>query len=283
MMRTLWKGAISFGLVNVPIKLYTATEQKEIRFNYLHEKCKTPVKYEKRCPVCDVVVPPEEIVRGYEFQKGQYVVIKDEDLERIPDGNSRTIDIVDFVDLEEIDPIFFEKSYFLEPSQGGEKAYALLKRAMTDTGKIAVARVVIRTKEQLAVLRVYRDVLLMAIIFYPDEIRSTAGLSGIQTAPNLHENEIQMANSLIANLSGHFDPAKYTDTYRENLMTLIQTKITGGEVTAPEAKETGKVIDLMEALRASLAATTRQAEAPPGKSGTDPGNVRKQTRRPRTG
>ncbi len=274
-MRTLWKGAISFGLVNVPIKLYTATEKKEIKFHYLHEKCGTPIKYERRCPTCDVVVPNEEIVWGYEYQKGQYVVLKEEDFDRLPDEKSKTIDILDFVDLTEIDPVYFEKSYYLEPSPGGEKAYALLRRAMQETGKIAVAKVTIRTKETLAVLRVYQNVLLMALIFYPDEIRSTAGLSGVQGEPNLQENEITMANSLIANLSGHFDPAKYTNDYRENLMQLIQTKIAGGAIAQAPAPETGKIIDLMEALRASLAATE--------KAQPDPAKATKRRGRSKTG
>lgn len=257
-MRTLWKGAISFGLVNVPIKLYTATEKKEIKFNYLHEKCKTPIKYERRCPTCNVEVPSEEIVWGYEFQKGQYVVLKEEDFERLPDGNAKTIDIVDFVDLAEIDPIYFEKSYYLEPNQGGEKAYSLLKKAMTETGKIAVAKVTIRSKETLAVLRVYQNVIVMETIFYPDEIRSASALAGIQVEPRLHENEIKMANSLVDNLSSHFEPAKYTNEYRENLMKVIQAKIAGGEVAETPGRETGKIIDLMEALRASLAATEKK-------------------------
>jgi DNA end-binding protein Ku len=266
-MRTLWKGAISFGLVNVPIKLYPATERKEIRFHYLHEKCRTPIKYERHCPTCGVTVPAEEIVRGYEFQKGQYVVVKDEDLETIPDETSKTIDIQDFVDLSEIDPVYYDKSYYLEPSPGGEKAYALLKRAMLETGKIAVAKVKLRTKETLTVLRVYQNVLVMETIFYPDEIRSTAGLTGIRSEPVLHENEIEMATSLITNLSAHFDPTKYTNAYRENLMELIQTKIAGGEVMETPQRETGKVIDLMEALRASIAATDGQ-NTPQPKGGT---------------
>lgn len=260
-MRTLWKGAISFGLVNVPIKMYTATEKKEIKFNYLHEKCGTPIKYERHCPNCDVEVPQEEIVRGYEYQKGQYVVLRDEDFEGIPDERTRTIDIMDFVDLTEIDPIYFEKSYYLEPSPGGEKAYALLKRAMNDTGKIAVAKVAIRSKETLVVLRVYQNALAMATIFYPDEIRATTGLTGIQTEPTLHENEIRMATNLIQNLSSHFDASKYTNNYREALMRIIQTKIAGGEITQAPERETGKIIDLMEALRASIAQTEKEQPA----------------------
>jgi DNA end-binding protein Ku len=274
-MRTLWKGAISFGLVNVPIKLYTATEVKDIKFNYLHEKCKTPIKYERRCPTCQIEVPSEEIVYGYEFQKGQYVILSEADLARLPDGAAKTIDILDFVDLAEVDPVYFEKSYYLEPSQGGEKAYALLKRAMRETGKIAVAKVTIRSKETLVVLRVYQNVLMMATIFYPDEIRSAQGLSGVSVEPPLHENEINMANSLIENLSSHFDPSKYTNHYRDNLMALIQTKISGGEVAATPERETGKVIDLMEALRASIAATEKGVQKPEPVEQGGRGNTRK--------
>lgn len=260
-MRTLWKGAISFGLVNVPVKLYTATEKKEIKFNYLHDKCKTPIRYERHCPTCNVEVAPEEIVWGYEYQKGQYVVLNEADFESIPDEKSKTVDILDFVDLTEIDPLYFEKSYFLEPSQGGEKAYALLRKAMLETGKIAIAKVTIRTKESLAVLRVYQNVLIMETIFYPDEIRSPAGLTGIQNEPVLHENEIKMATSLISNLSSHFEPEKYKNNYRENLMGLIQAKIAGGEIAETAPRENGKIIDLMEALKASIAATQKQEPA----------------------
>lgn len=267
-MRTLWKGAISFGLVNVPIKMYTATEKKEIKFNYLHEKCGTPIKYERRCPTCDAEVTQEEIVRGYEYQKGQYVVLKDEDFEGIPDEKSKTIDIMDFVDLTEIDPIYFEKSYYLEPSQGGEKAYALLKKAMQDTGKIAVAKVTIRSKETLVVLRVYQNLIAMATIFYPDEIRATAGLTGVQNEPKLHDNEVQMATSLIVNLSSHFDPSKYTNNYRQALMEIIQAKIAGGQVAQAPEEQTGKIIDLMEALRASITATEKETPAPTRKKRT---------------
>ncbi len=269
-MRTLWKGAISFGLVNVPIKMYTATQKNEIKFHYLHEKCKTPLKYERRCPVCDVEVPQEEIVWGYEYQPGSYVVLREEDFDRLPGESTRTIDILDFVDLAEIDPLYFDKSYYLEPNQGGEKAYALLKHAMLETGKIAIARVVIRAKETLCALRVANNVLVMATMFYPDEVRSAAGLTGVTAEPALHENEVKMATSLIANLSGHFEAAKYTNRYREELVKLIEAKVAGREVYAPAEQEKGKVVDLMEALRASLAATekAKEKEKEPALAGT---------------
>ncbi|MGQ9779985.1 MAG: non-homologous end joining protein Ku [Bacillota bacterium] len=261
-MRTLWKGAISFGLVNVPVKMYAATQRNDLHFRYLHEKCKTPVEYERRCPTCGVKVPPEEIVWGYEYQPGSYVVLKEEDFARLPGEATKTIDILDFVELAEVDPIFFEKSYYLEPAPGGEKAYALLKRAMRETGKIAIARTVIRTKESLCALRVGHGVIVMATMFYPDEIRATAELAGALRETPLDEREVEMAVALIANLSGHFEPAKYTDRYREELRKLIEAKVEGKEVYTPAEPEKGKVVDLMEALRASLAATEKKTREP---------------------
>jgi DNA end-binding protein Ku len=262
-MRTLWKGAISFGLVNIPVKMYTATENKEIHFRYLHAPCQTPIAYQKHCPRCGREVPPEEIVWGYEYEKGRYVILREEDFQRIPGEASRTIDILDFVDLREIDPVYFEKSYYLEPNAGGEKAYALLKRAMRETGKIAIARVMIRTKSALACLRLYDQVVMMETMFYPDEIRSPVGLAGVAVDPHLHENEIKMAVNLVSNLSAPFTPAKYTDTYREQLLGVLQAKISHAEVATPAPAATGgKVVDLMEALRASLAATENQPTAP---------------------
>ncbi len=273
-MRTLWKGAISFGLVNVPVKMYTATERKDIHFNQLHAPCKTPIQYKKYCPVCQVEVNADELVRGYEYEKGRYVILRDEDFELLPGENTKTIDILDFVDLAEIDPVYYDRSYYLEPSPGGEKAYALLKRAMQETGKIAIARVMIRSKAVLACLRVYDQLLIMETMFFPDEIRSPAALSTQIKEPELHPNEIKMANSLIENLSSHFDPEKYTNEYRSKLMEIIQAKIAGEEVAIPAAPETPKVIDLMEALKASLKATEKEkeAEAP-----------RKKTRKKKTG
>ena len=260
-MRTLWKGAISFGLVNIPVKMYTATEEKNIRFRYLHAACKTPIRYERRCPNCDVEVTQDDIVMGYEYEKGRFVVLNDEDFQRIPGENSRTIDILDFVSLEEIDPVYFDRSYYLEPNAGGEKAYSLLKRAMSETGKIAVARVTIRSKSALACLRIQDNVVVMETMFFPDEIRSPAGLTGVNVEPNLQENEVKMAVELVSNLSSSFNPGKYTDDYREKLMEMIQAKIAGEEVTVPQVSaEGGKVVDLMEALKASLAATSKAEE-----------------------
>lgn len=252
-MRSMWKGAVSFGLVYVPVKLYAATEQKDIRFNYLHEKCKTPVQYRRFCPYCQSEVSMEEIVRGYEYEKGKYVVLKEEDFEKLEEsGGGRNVEILDFVDFAEIDPIYFEKAYYLAPGDGGAKVYELLKRAMNETGKVAVARVVIRSREALAALRVSGNTLVMSTMHYPDEIRQASALPEMNYQVNLHENEVKMAVSLISSLSAEFSPEKYTDTYRQGLMEVIQAKIAGEAIEMPAKPETGKVVDLMEALKASI-------------------------------
>lgn len=252
-MRAIWKGAVSFGLIYVPVKLYAATEQKDIKFNYLHEKCKTPVQYRRFCPNCQTEVPMEEIVRGYEYEKGKYVILGAEDFgQEASSGAGKNVEILDFVDLSEIDPVYYEKAYYLAPGDGGAKVYELLRRAMEETNKVAVARVVIRSRESLAALRVSGGTLVMSTMHYPDEIRQAGVLPEMNYQVTLHDNEVKMAVNLINNLSAEFRPEKYTDTYRQKLMEVIQSKITGEAVEVPVRPETGKVVDLMEALRASI-------------------------------
>jgi len=257
-VRTLWKGAISFGLVHIPVRVYPATESKGIKFRYLHRECQTPVRYVKWCPACGREVAPEEIVNGYEYQKDQFVVMEDEDLERLPAAESKVVDIVDFVDLAEIDPIFYDKTYYLEPAEGGTKPYALLRRAMLETGRIAIARVAIRTRQSLAAIRVFdRRVLAMETMFWPDEVRSYAELEALGPGagePVFHENEVRMADMLVGSLTAPFEPAKYTDDYRAALRQVIEAKVEGRQVFEYREPETAKVIDLMEALRASVEA-----------------------------
>jgi len=257
-MRNIWKGAISFGLVNIPIKLYTATESKDIRFNFLHKECKTPIKYEKVCPVCKKELAQGDLVRGYEYEKGRYVIIEEEDLEKIPLSTLKTIEILDFVELKEIDPIYYVKSYYLAPGELGVKPYQLLFEAMKKTGRIAVARVVLRQKESLAVLRTYQNCLVMETVFYPDEIRSPALIPELQQEVKIHENEMKMAVNLIDNLTARFEPNKYKNQYREALMELIHAKISGEEIAVPAQPETTKVVDLVEALRASIEAAQKE-------------------------
>ncbi len=251
-MRPLWKGAVSFGLVYVPVKMYAATEKKDVRFNYLHDKCKNPVQYRKYCPYCDEEVKAGELVKGYQYEKGKYVVLKDEDFENLPGEGTKSIDIMDFVNLADIDPVYYDHPYYLAPGDGGEKVYELLKRAMADTGKVAVARVIIRSKESLAALRVTDNAVVMSTMHYPDEVRHSEQLPELDYKVKLHDNEVRMAVNLIDSLSGEFEPQKYSNEYRKSLMELIQAKIAGEAVAVPARPETDKVVDLMSALKASI-------------------------------
>ncbi|MHB1420253.1 MAG: non-homologous end joining protein Ku [Bacillota bacterium] len=257
-MHTIWKGAISFGLVNIPVKLFTATETKNIRFNFLHNACKTPIQYQKVCPTCKREVTSEEIVRGYEYEKGKFVIFNDEDLENLPLNTLRTIDILDFVDLHEVDPVYFLKSYYLAPGDLGAKPYRLLYQALQETGKAAIAKVTLRSRESLALLRVYKNCLMMETMFYPDEIRSTEAMPELTGEVPIHPNELKMAINLIENLSAAFEPGKYSSDYRAALQELIQTRVINEEVEVPVRPEGAKVLDLMEALKASVQATKEQ-------------------------
>jgi len=233
--------------------MYVATENKDIKFSYLHKECMSPIKYQKFCPHCDRELASDDIVRGYEYQKGRYVVINPEDFERIPRENTKTVDILDFVSLTQVDPIYFDKSYYLEPAPGGEKAYTLIVEAMQRTGKIAIAKVFIRTRQSLAVIRVKDKVLVMETIFYPDEIRSPQSLNHGLDPSRLHDNEVKMAVSLIDNLSSDFDPTRYEDDYRQALWEIIEARIAGQDVVTPAPiPEKDNVVDLMEALKASI-------------------------------
>lgn len=252
-MRTMWKGAISFGLVTIPVNLYPATEKKDIKFRFLHKECHTPLQYRKICPACNREVAGDEIIRGYEIEKDKFVLVDEKDLENIPDGRSRTIDIVDFTDLTEIDPVYFDKTYFLGPGETGEKAYLLLKKVMAETGKVAVAKVIIRSKEALAAIRVYKaEVLVLETMFFPDEIRNYKEVPFSGREAKIHDNELKMARELVLNLAEPFSPDKYKDEYREALLKIIRAKAEGQDIEIPAAAPRGKVVDLLEALKASV-------------------------------
>jgi DNA end-binding protein Ku len=252
----MWKGSISFGLVNIPVKMFAATEDRDIHFKYIHKKCKTPVKNERVCPTCNEKITPDDIVRGYEYEPGHFVIIEDQDIDAIKPASAKTVEILDFVNLKEIDPIYFEKSYYLSPQEtGGSKAYNLLRKAMDDTGRIGVARITIRDKQSLAILRVVSNILVLETIFFPDEVRDIRQIPGIPENAGVDERELTMAEQLIENLTAEFKPEKYKDDYREALFEMIQKKIEGEEiVSAPEAPQRN-VIDLMAALQASLKKT----------------------------
>ncbi|MDD5018044.1 MAG: Ku protein [Eubacteriales bacterium] len=268
-MQTMFKGAVSFGLVNIPVKMFTATEDRDIRFRSLHKKCHTPIKYKKTCPLCNEEVGPDDIVKGFEYEPGKFVIVSDEDMESArAEVQARTIEIVDFVSLPEIDPIYFDKTYYLAPQPeitASAKAYTLLREAMNQSQKIAVARVTIRNKQTLCVLRGYGDVLALETIFYPDEIRPVDEIPALPQGMKTDEKEMGIAKQLIDNLTARFEPEKYTDEYRVALRAVIDAKIAGKEVVIqPEMPETN-VIDLMEALKASIEKTEKKTKKAPPK------------------
>ncbi|MEF3330543.1 Ku protein [Oceanobacillus oncorhynchi] len=255
-MHTMWKGTISFGLVNIPVKMHAATENKDIKLRQLHKKCKTPIKYEKTCPNCgDEEVKSEDIVKAYEYASNKFVVLDDEELEALKkEQEDKAVEIVDFVQLEEIDPIYFEKSYYLSPNEGGSKAYALLREALTDTGKIGIAKMMIRSKEQLAVIRVYKDAIVVETIHYPDEVRDVGEVPNVPSQESVGKKELDTAKMLIEQLTTEFEPEKYKDDYRTALMELIEAKKNNKEIEIGGETKTkpDNVVNLMDALQESL-------------------------------
>jgi DNA end-binding protein Ku len=258
-MRPIWSGSISFGLVSVPVRMFSATESKELRFHFLDRRDLSPIGYEKVSKDSGKKVPPDEIVRGFEIEKGKYVPLEDEDLDRLDIELTHSIDILDFVDLEEIDPIYFRKAYYLLPQDDAEKPYRLLVRALDETGKVGIAKVVIRNKQHLAALRPYDGRLVLETMYYADEIRQP---DEVDSGGRLQKPEVEMAKSLVVNLSDGFKPEKYDDTYRKELLDLIRAKAKGKELPEPKEDEGGEVVDLMEALRESVDRTKKQRRKP---------------------
>jgi DNA end-binding protein Ku len=258
MARSIWSGTISFGLVSVPVKMVTATESKELRFHFLHKKngSYSPIGYDKIDKDSGESVDPDDIVRGFEIEKGRYVELTDEDLDRLDIELTHSIDILDFVDLDEIDPVYFRKAYYLLPEPGAEKPYKLLVEALEETGKVGVAKVVIRNKQHLAALRTYNGALLLETMYYDDEVRKPEDLGDLGDV-KVRAAEVEMAKSLVENLSDHFDPGKYDDEYRKELLDLIHAKAEGAPLPEREEEQGGEVVDLMEALRASVEQTKK--------------------------
>lgn len=270
-MHTIWKGSISFGLVNIPIKLHSAIEDKDIKLRTLHKECHSPIKYEKVCSVCNVEVKPEEIVKAYEYTKGKFIVLDEEELEKLKkDNEDKAVEIIDFVKLEEIDPIYFDRSYYMSPGDNGAKAYSLLRKALSESGKAGLARIMIRSKEQMAVIRVYKNTLVMETIHFPDEVRAAQDVPNVPEENKITKKELDTAILLIDQLTSAFEPEKYTDEYRSALMELIEAKRNGQEVvTAAQHEVKANITDLMAALQASIDQTK------PKKEGTAP--VKKRT------
>jgi DNA end-binding protein Ku len=261
-MHTIWKGSISFGLVNIPIKLHAATEDKDIKLRSLHRECHTPIKYEKICPVCEKDLEYEDIVKGYEIAKGKFVVIEDEEIKALREtSEEKAVEIVDFIKIEEIDPIYYNRSYFISPNEGGKKAYSLLRKALTESNKVGIAKIAMRSKEQLAVVRVYQNTMVMETIHFPDEVRQTGDVPNVPAEDEVSQKELETAVMLIDQLSTEFQPEKYEDDYREKLMELIQSKQTGEKFVTPKEKApAANVTDLMSALQASIDKTKPETE-----------------------
>jgi DNA end-binding protein Ku len=266
MARAIWSGAISFGLVNVPVKLYTATSPKTVRFNQLSSKTGARIRQKRVDPTTDEEVPYDDIVKGYEITPDRYVVITNEELDALDPKATRTIDIEEFVDLVDIDPIYYDHNYYLAPTAGGAKAYRLLLDAMRESGKVGIGKVVLRSKQQLCALRPTGDVLTMTTMLWGDEVLSPDRLDEIGEIEEAQatDRELKMAEQLIASLSAEFAPEKFRDEYREQVLELIERKAAGEEIAVqPEAEEPEAAPDLMAALEASLAAVRSGDEDAP--------------------
>jgi DNA end-binding protein Ku len=255
MARSLWSGTLSFGLVSVPVRLVGATESKELRFHFLDKHDLQPISYDKVRRDTGEHVDNDDIVRGFEVEKGRFVPLEDEDLDRLDVELTKTIDICDFVDLDEIDPIYFRKAYYLLPQDGAEKPYRLLARALDETGKVAIAKIVIRNKQHLAAVRPANGVLVLETMYYADEVRAPEKVEG---GGQLRKPEVEMAKSLVENLSATFDPEQYDDTYRKELLELLRAKAEGEPLPPAEQEPEGEVVDLMAALRESVERTQKK-------------------------
>ncbi len=279
MPRAMWKGAISFGLVTIPVSVYPATEEKTLRFNQLHDDDGGRIRMKRVCSVDGEEVGYEHIVKGYEYEKDRYVILTDDDFEAIPVESSRAIDIQQFVDLEEIDPMLYKKSYYLVPEETGAKAYALLREALNRSGKVGVAKVSFRDKEHLAALRFRDDAFVLETMYWPDEIRE-ADFGGVDVSMKVRPNELDMAQTLIDNLSADWDPGEFKDEYREAMLRIVEAKINGEEIEVVEAEPTAKVVDLMEALKASVAAAKKEAKAEPAAKKKAPARKKTAAKKP---
>ena len=265
-MRAIWKGNISFALVSIPISLFSATRRNELSFHYLHKKDMSPVSYKRFCDGENVEVPWEEITRGYEFEKERYIEITDEDLDHADVELTKTIQIQEFVHESEIDPVYFDKPYYLEPQKGGERAYALMRDALAEAKKVGIAKVVLKSREHLAAVKSVGNMMTLQTMRFAHEIVD-AGSLNLPKAADISKKEMDLANMLIDSMSDKFEPSKYKDDYYDKVLEIIQMKVAGVAPQAPAAKgpAPGKVVDLMEILKQSLTETKK------GKGARTPG------------
>jgi DNA end-binding protein Ku len=252
-MRAIWKGAVSFGLVSIAVKLYSATEEKDIRFHQVHRTDGGRIRYKRTCSICGEEVSYDDIAKGYDLGGGEIIVLTDEDFADLPLTTSRAIDVLEFVPQEQVDPIYYNKSYFLEPDKSAAKPYVLLRDALERTDRVAIVKVALRQREQLATLRVREGVMVLNTMLWPDEVRKPS-FEFLGDDVEARPAELAMAGSLIESMAADFDPDQYTDNYREALQEVIDAKVAGREVVQPEEAEAppSAAVDLMAALRASV-------------------------------
>ena len=259
MPRSMWKGVITFGMVSIPVRLYVATDSQGISFRQLCAEHLSPIKYKRWCAEGDHEVSYDDIVKGYEVSSDNYVVIEDKDLDNLPLPTAHAIEITEFVEQNEINGgLYFKSAYYMEPEEVGKKPYALLKQALEETKKVAVAKIAFRDREHLAALSPLDGHMLMNTLHWPDEIRSVEGIKGVDGNTKVSDRELQMAKTLVESLADSFDPERYQDNYKEALMQVVNAKVEGQEtVAAPEPEAAPRVMDLMEALKASVEAAKK--------------------------
>ena len=266
-MRALWKGAITFGLITIPVRLYSAVQEKSLKFHMLHGEDGGRIKYKRECAKCGKEVSWDDIVKGYEYSKDHYVTFSEDELDALDIDSIHAVDVVSFVPLEAIDPIYFNKTYYVAPEPSGLKAYKLLAEALEAEGQVGIAKVALREKEQLATVRLKDDVFVLETMHWPDEIR-TPEFEELDKKVDVRDAEVKMARQLVQQLSSDFEPDQFQDEYRAALEALVEQKVAGKEVTvaaAPEEEPT-KVVDLMEALKASVAEAKKNKKAPAKKA-----------------
>lgn len=268
-MRSLWKGAITFGLISIPVRLYSSVQEKSLKFHLLHDEDGGRIKYERVCAKCGKKVDWDGIVKGYEYEKDHYVTFSEDELAAMDVDSIRAIDVVSFVPLEEIDPIYFNKTYYVAPEASGLKAYRLLADALEAERQVGIAKVALRDKEHLATVRLMNDVFVLETMYWPDEIREPE-FEELGKKVDVRDTEVKMARQLIQQLSDSFKPEDFRDEYRDKLAELVEQKVEGQEITVAEtpAEEPTKVVDLMEALKASVEQAKKSKSSAPSKKKT---------------
>jgi DNA end-binding protein Ku len=268
-MRPVWRGAISFGLVTIAVRMFGSTEEHDFRFHQVHPEDGGRIRYKRVCEICGNEVEYRDIAKGYELEDGRVVILTDEDFAKLPVSTDKNIEVLEFVPADEVDPIYFQKTYYLEPDKTAGRPYVLLRQALEDTDRLAVVRITIRQRESLAILRARDDVLVLHTIFWPDEIRKP-DFSFLEQNLEVRSQELKMATSLIDNMAGSFKPDEFTDEYRDAMAELVAAKADGADLPErPEEEEQGDVIDLMTALERSVEQTrAKQEEAPAAKKKT---------------